>query len=603
MDQLRPAPRQSSLPTCLLELILLATAVVGRLPALGSWWTLDDWGQLGRAAHVAPAVHGWPARILSQHWWWQGNWALWGLDPVPQAAARMLLHAGAVILVGRIGRRAGLPTGAWFTGALVFAASPLAFTPLYWASGIQELLAVFFALLAVERWLDGTRRAMTMALAAAILSFLAKESGFGLPLFFLAVLWWGETIKPEDRSFAWALIMLMLAAVVTAGTLVMAHFATGPDDPYALGGVGVMIANLTTFGWWLLSPGPLLASQVTWQMGVAGAAFFLLWGLWSGFSLPKGEALPAAGLLATLLILAPALPLRSQIHPYLAYLAVAPLALTLVSLVPRTWWRYRWLPLLALPVMAWSLVGMEVRLDNRNEMGFPADPVVRATSLSWAATNLIRSVTAHTALAGADSSGALILYQQPLGKADLADAEKFGPGWVHASELYKACGGLVGPTLVSPAGTRVVWRNALTGDATSAQVLAESGTGFKVWGPVPNALLYAALTDVALGNYERTRRHLLAAAALNPSTINFVYDEGQMIVPLQLALKNLQPFIDWTVARLDRGSSQYEIGGIQTMFFDLMSRCTGKSVAELTAGSRILIPGQDSSAPTAKDEH
>ncbi len=603
MNQVRPEPGQPNLPAYVLELILLAAAAVGRLPALGSWWTLDDWGQLGRAAHAAPAVHGWPARILSQHWWWHWNWPLWHMNPTPQAAARILLHAGAVVLVGRIGRRAGLPTGAWFTGALIFAASPLAFTPVYWASGIQELLAVFFALLTVERWLQGTRRAMITALAAALLSFLAKESGFGLPFFCLAILWWGETVKPQDRAFAWALIMLMLAAVVVEGALVVAHFATGPDDPYALGGLPVVLGNLGTSGWWLLSPGPLLASHISWLMGLAGGAFFLLWGLWAGFRMPVGQTLPAAGLLAVLLILAPSLPLRSQFHPYLAYLAAAPLALALVSLIQARWWRCRWIPLLALPAVAWSLLGMEVRLDNRNELGFPADPVVRATSLSWSATGLIRSVTTHAAAAGADSSAGLILYQQPLGRQDLADADEFGPAWVHASELYKACGGLIGPTLVTPAGTAVVWRNALTSDPAGAQVLAETATGFKVWGPVPNALFYAALTDVALGDFERARRHLVAAAALNPATINFVYDEGQMIVPLKLALDNLHPFIDWTVARLDKGSSPHEIGGVQTMFFDLMSRCTGKPMSELTAGSQVLTPGPDRITSTPKDEH
>ncbi len=603
MDISPPPSQERTFNTTLLEFGLLVCAIVGRLPALGSWWTLDDWGQLGRVAHLSPQIAGWPARILSQNWWWQLTVPLFGLHPVPQAVLRMLIHAGSVVLVGRIGRRAGMSTPAWFTAALIFSATPLAFTPLYWASGIQELLAVFFALFAVERWLVGTRRSMMTAILAAMGSFLAKESGLGLPAFFLAVLWWGENIKPKDRAFGWALTMFTLFGAITAGVLVMSHFATGPNEPYALGGAGVMVSNLGTLGWWLLSPGPLMASRVTWIMGAAGATFFLLWTLWAGFRMPAGQPLPAATLLATLLVIGPALPLRSQIHPYLAYLAAAPLALALVSLIP--WSRMPRRLFLFFPLVAifWSLLSMQVRLNNRNGMGFPADPVVRATSLSWEASNLMRSIVSHTTAAGSDSTLQLVLFQEPMGNTGLENAKRFGPSWVRKSELYLACGGTIGPRLVTPEGTIIHWRNALAASPPSAQVLAATATGFKVWGPVPNALFYATLTDVALGNFGRARMHLVAAAAVNPATVNFIYDEGQMIVPLELAQKNLQPFIDWTVSQLDQGSSRLEIGGIQTMFFNLMSSCTGKSLAELTAGSQILIPGQDPGPTYRKDDH
>ena len=30
--------------------LVACAAVAARLPALGTWWCLDDWGQLGRAA-------------------------------------------------------------------------------------------------------------------------------------------------------------------------------------------------------------------------------------------------------------------------------------------------------------------------------------------------------------------------------------------------------------------------------------------------------------------------------------------------------------------------------------------------------------------------
>ena len=36
----------------LVEMAVLLAAVIGRLPALGAWWALDDWGLLGRAAGI-----------------------------------------------------------------------------------------------------------------------------------------------------------------------------------------------------------------------------------------------------------------------------------------------------------------------------------------------------------------------------------------------------------------------------------------------------------------------------------------------------------------------------------------------------------------------
>ncbi len=574
----------------LYEAAIVLAAVIGRLPALGAWWTLDDWGQLARAAGVLDKAAGLPARLLSQHLWWDLAWPLWGLAPQPQALVRIGLHAFAAWMTARIGRRAGLSRGAWFLAGLLFAASPLAFTPLYWASGIQELLAACFALLAVDRWLAGTRRDLAVAVLAAVLSVLAKESGFGLPVFFLAVLWWGRSIAPGDRALAWTLILLTGLVVLGEGLLVMDHFATGPDDPYALGGPAVMLGNLGTFGWWLLSPGPLLASGITWAMTAAGWAFFLLWILWAGFRMPLGRPLPAAALLAAMLVLAPALPLRSQLHPYLAYLAAAPLALALATLVPRGRLGGRWALVLALPALLWALAGMKVRLESRNELGFPADPVVRATSLSWSAAGTMRAVVDQTRRTGADSLVTIVLYQPPAGQTAAEDASRFGADWVDESELFLACGGRWGPALMAPPGTRVTWKSALTDSPAAAQVLAASATGFKIWGPLRNALFYAAVTDVALGHFERARRHLVAAAAVNPEVAGFVFDEGQMIVPVQLAEKNLQPFIDWTVRRLDHGSSAREIGGVQDLFFQVMSACTGKTVAELTAGSHLLAP-------------
>ncbi len=250
----------------LAPLAVFLAAVLGKLPALGAWWSQDDWGLLGRAAGIVQTGAGeFPARILSQKLWWSLTWPLFHLDPTPHAWCRLLLHGASAVLVLRIGSRAGLKPLAGLTAGLLFAATPLAFTPLYWAAGVQEILAVFFALLAVERWLVGGRTNLLWAVLAAAASIFAKESGLGLPIFFTILLWTGSGVSLRDKSFAWAMCLLLLLIAVIEGVLVVNHFATNSGDPYATGGFIVAISNLGVLGWWLATPGPVFASRLGWQ--------------------------------------------------------------------------------------------------------------------------------------------------------------------------------------------------------------------------------------------------------------------------------------------------------------------------------------------------
>lgn len=570
-------------------------AILGRLPAFAAWWTLDDWGLLARAAGLPEAaMSGWPARWLSQHLYWTLTGPLFGLDADAHALVRLLLHAGCAVLTARLARRAGAnPAGSLLAG-LLLAVSPLSFTPLYWAAGVQELLGAVFALLAIDRWLAGGRPNLWLAVAAAVLSLLAKENGLGLPLFFLALTWAGAGVRLPDKAFAWALNLLLLLAAVGAGALALAHFATGPDDPYALGGWWTMLVNLGVFGWWLASPGPLLAASVSMPMTIAGWLLFALWAAAAVVRWRRGDRVLAATWLAAVLSLGAALPLQGQVHPYLGYLAAAAGAVALGSLVPQ---RVRLRPLtatfLAVAAAAWGFTSMQARLGARNEMGFPADPVVRATSLSWQACRLLRDLPAGGA-PGVPAS--LTLLQVPVTREAAATSARFGERWVMRSELQTALGGAWGPRLVLPTGAQAHWANALVGSPAGNLVLVEAGTGFKVWGRTANALLYAALTDVGLGHFERARRHLLRAAQLNQETVSFLFDEGQMIIPLEMVLERKREFIDWTAGRLNEEAAGREVGGMQEMFFNLLSVASGRSVEELQAGSRVLA------GPDRKDD-
>ena len=591
----------SSYPPFLIEMAVFVAAVIGRIPAMGSWWNQDDWGQLGRAAGLSglAAGSGIPARVLSQHIWWDLTWPLFGLNSDAHAITRLLLHGMSAVLVTRIGALGGLSRVARLSAGLLFAVSPLAFTPLYWASGIQELLAAFFALVAVERWLSagagdsGSRRNLLLACLAAILSMLSKEAGLGLPLLFLGMMWLGIGVRLEDKAFAWAMVMFMLFAAVIESVLVMNHFAADPAGAYATGNVERVLTNVCIYGWWLMSPGPILASQLLWPKLVPGGMLFLVWAIVGVIHWRRGRKLVLLSLVAALLSLGPVFLLKDHYVPYLAYLAGACGSLALVSLLPTRWSpRYPVLVVLTIAATVWGFTGMRMRLANRNEMGLVADPVIRATSLSWQACRTLKELSRPR---GEIRPKYLTIFQQPVSASSADKAKRFGERWVDPSDLYNALHGTVGPNLVLGSDITVAWASGLTTNPPDALVVSETATGLRVWGQTWNALLYAALTDIGLGHFDRARRHLVKAAALNEETVMFIYDEGQMIIPFTMVMDNKERFVDWTVRLLDHGGSPHEVGGIQDMFFNLLSSCTGRSVGDLTTGSH-LISGSDTTS-------
>ncbi len=154
---------------------VILAAIISKIPALGTWWCLDDWGQLAKAAGTIAGSDTLPARWLSQHFYWNITYPLFGLYVLPYTLSRILLHAIASLTVAKIGRNAGLGKPAYLVAGLLFAASPMAFTVIYWASGIQELLAGVFALLAVERWYVQDRSSIILPVLFGVCSILSKE--------------------------------------------------------------------------------------------------------------------------------------------------------------------------------------------------------------------------------------------------------------------------------------------------------------------------------------------------------------------------------------------------------------------------------------------
>lgn len=553
-----------------------AGALAG-LPVLRTWWHQDDWGLLARAARLidADAV---PVRWLSRVLYWDLSWPLFHLDPLPYAATRLLLHGGSAALLAAIAGRAGLPPLAQLAAALLFAASPLAFTPLFWASGVQELLAAFLALAAVERYLAWSRRTegaapaavavaaapsaepggapsaapdapagrarpalpaafqMPAVVALGAAAMLAKESAAGLPLLLGGLTWarWGKPAR-WPRAAAVALAALA-AAAVAAAVLALKGFDTSAGAPFALGGVKAGALNLLTYAVWLVMPGPFLRTHLYAPHLLFGLLIWAGWAAWGAAAWRRGDRRPLAALAGCLLALAPVLPLDGHAAPYMAYLAAAGTSLAAALLLPRRW-RAGGAVLIALAALG-TAVGW-ARHDTvcraRNADGRPRDQQVARAELSRSAVDALASFRARATPPGEAPVTDIVLLQLPATQqiADMAD--RLDASMVLPSDLYTSLQGVLGPTVMLGQGVTLRWLNRLDKAPPAAAVFLDAGDRWRFWGRVDQARLYAALTAVGRGQYLRATRALLQAALGGGQKLPFLYDADQLpVTPAQV---------------------------------------------------------------------
>ncbi len=556
-------------------LLAAGAALVGRLPAFGAWWNQDDWGLFARATGLIPAAEV-PVRWLSRSAYWSAMAPLAGLDPHPYTATRLVLFALAAAGVARLGGRLGLRPVPQLVAGLLLVSSPLAFTPLYWAAGVQELLALAAGIWACERWLVGGPGARVTAALLALLSFASKETCLGLPVLWAA---WslaggGGGERRLRRGDALLLVVLALGAAVAAW-LALRAFAGGAAEPYQRGGPWVALTNLGLYGWYLLSPQPVQAANVTRAMGAAGWVLWVAALVWSAVAWRRGRRLPAFATAGALLAVAPVLPLTRHLDPYLALGSAAFGALVVADLVPRR----RAVPgavvvALVAAAVAWGTLAMRVRLDRRDADGLPADPVVRRTAVAHQAAAHLRGA------APAVRTGAgLILLQPPATLEAARMADTLGETWVTGSLLHRSLEGTLGPRLLLGPEVPVTWANGLSGASSAAVVLVDAGPQLASWGPTPQALLYLTLTDVGRGLFDRARRHLLRAGALSGRTVAFYYDPDAMLVDIGRVRANHDAFLAYLESGADNGRPPREVEAAQQLFRDLFAAATADAPA------------------------
>jgi hypothetical protein len=510
--------------------LLPVVAIVGHLPALGCWWNQDDWRLLAGAQGMGDT--SWTsARVLSQVVYWKLFYPLFGMAVQPWAWTRLLLHGLNALMVYRIGLRLDLkPMAAWI-GGLLFAVSPLAFTPLYWASGIQELLGAAFALLAVDQLLRNTPRSILAAALLTALSIFAKESALLLPLFFGIIV-----IYSHHKHMALRLVfaVFLLALAIWEGSLVLvdlAHVDVASPVTY--------ITNIMLYAWWMFTPWFTFTSGFTLLGGIAGLAIWSLWIALAWRSWRRGDRSVTALLIGSLLALAAAAMPETQTKPYLAYLAWSGGALLigklLFDLPPLRALNIRTtaLLLLAMVMTATTWFGMEHRLQKRDAQGNPADPLVLSTSLSHQALRILKA-------APMQPDGRTVLLQIPARNSRVRD------DLPDNTRLYQALGGPYGLALN---GLDIQWTKTLFNLPVDAVVMADASNFLSAsplprhWGLAHQAYIYLSLSLIGEGRHTEARNVLLTGLQRDREVMSFIFDPDQLPVPLDAVRENAPHFL------------------------------------------------------------
>ena len=151
--------------------------------------------------------------------------SLFGLEPGPMHVVNVFLHLLATLLLWRILARATGREGAAFVVALLFALHPLQVQSVAWIAERKGLIAAVLGLLAIDRWLAGSRRSRIAAHLLFALSILAKPVWLPLPFLLLLLDRWpgGHAARWKEKAgmFAIAFGGAILAATAqsSAGAL------------------------------------------------------------------------------------------------------------------------------------------------------------------------------------------------------------------------------------------------------------------------------------------------------------------------------------------------------------------------------------------------
>jgi len=252
-------------------------------------WTFfaaDDIVHLSRAAGFLP-WNG-PYRPLTERLAYWIQFRLFGLDPIGYHLVNMSLHLACVAGVYALGLRLTGSKGRAFATAVLFGCASIAFTPLYWASGVIELATCALLLAATLAHLAAARRGPSWRWLAALLglgAMLSKETALAWPLWIAWIEWRADTPGTTPRARLRALLpSAAAAATFLAALAAYGHFVRLRDSAaYAIDpSVGTVLLNLLTYLGWATARWEAIPDRVAaidpgaWPIGLALLAASLL---------------------------------------------------------------------------------------------------------------------------------------------------------------------------------------------------------------------------------------------------------------------------------------------------------------------------------------
>jgi hypothetical protein len=370
---------KSLFPTLLLSLTLFLY-----WPSLRIFFSVDELRFLLRAAGLEETPFR-LTRLISVQLFFKLTWELFGNRAFLYHLVILILHAANAWIVYLLARRLNFRETAAVAASILFLATPVAFLPMHWISGIQEVSMTFFALIAAYFFLGRGYLSMIVSLMAAGLSLLCKESScFLLPG--LAVI----IRAPQKRKWILGIggILLGLTILVMSG-----RFTPRPSgDPYeAAAGINVLW-NLLTYTAWLIRFWDIFPDRIPlYQENLA------IWGLILPFSLciiawrvPKTRRSIARASLLFILFLAPVLPLIRHSYFYYLYLPLIPFWLLAGSSIGNLSKR-RFMPALLVLFIFYSSIYGSLHRRSEIKEGVLADPILRYAAIANRAIKALRA--------------------------------------------------------------------------------------------------------------------------------------------------------------------------------------------------------------------
>jgi hypothetical protein len=391
-------------PDSIFLFILIALPLALYWSGFQVFFSLDDLQFLLKAAGFDQDTVA-QGRFISTKLFFFASWRLFGSHAWLYHLVVFSFHVANASILYLLARRLELERNAAYAASILFATTYVAFLPLHWISGIQEVTMTFFALVAAYFFLGQSAVSFAVSLAAGCCSLLCKEASI---LLFPSL----ALVLPVSRKRKW----LLGSAGLLLGLMLLAltgKIGTRPaGDPYeASFGVNILWNLLTYSAWlarfWASSPNKI--AHYDQHLAAWGLILPVLLAL-AAWRLPKARGPIGKAVLVFILALLPVLPLVRHSYFYYLYLPLIPLWLLAGASLARISRRSIGVVILVLFVV---ISGWNARRHESAEIapGVLEDPVLRYAA---AAGNAVRSMRESAGFVRGD-----VLIIKPVSAIDL----------------------------------------------------------------------------------------------------------------------------------------------------------------------------------------